>query len=450
MIYKQFITTKMNLDTIFSVITGVGGAVGIIRVSGKNATFVFDIFNTKKTQNRIATLIDLVHDGEFIDSVIITYFKNPNSFTGEDIIEISFHNGRFITDKIIEILSRVENFRMAEAGEFSRRAFLNGKMNLLTAEGIDNIIKAQTKSQHFLASKMLSGDTALVYDNFRSDTLQILSFIEANIDFADEDLPIEVIQKYKQKIEELSIKISNYLTQNKNKELIVHGLKMTIVGIPNVGKSSLFNTFLSRDASIVTDIAGTTRDSIEIAMDIDGIMIRLVDTAGMRKTDDIVEKIGVERSFDHAKNSDIRLFICTNIKDLPDIKIEKNDIIVLNKIDKNNNYVAEIELLKEKYNCEVVPISVKNKQNIDILYKTIVKNAKIITNFNNDGVYLNARHISLLNQSIISLNNAKNCDEIEIIAEHLRRSGFLIGQIAGIMTTDDILGEIFSKFCVGK
>ncbi len=438
------------MDTIFSVITGYGGSVGIIRISGINANKVFDIFCLTKTKDRLASLADLEYQNQFIDKIIITYFVNPNTFTGEDIIEISFHNGHFIKDKILDILSKIEGFRIAEAGEFSKRAFINGKIDLINAEGIDNIIKAKTKSQHFLASKMLSGSVGNIYNDFRLNIIEIMSFIEANIDFSEEDLPLEIILKYKTKIQVLLNKINDYISNNKNKELIVNGLKMTIIGIPNVGKSSLFNVILARDAAIVTDIAGTTRDSIEFAIDIDGILIRLIDTAGVRDTIDIIEKIGVERSVDHAKNSDIRLFVCTKISDLPDISIEKNDIIVLNKIDINPKYIDEIENLKNKYNCAIVPVSVKNKQNIDILFKQIADNAKIITNFYEDGVYLNQRHISLLNQVIICLNNAYNLDDIEIIAEHLRRSSFLIGQISGVITNDDILNEIFCKFCVGK
>ncbi len=440
----------MYQDTIFAPITGFGGAINIIKISGNQANIFFEHFSLPIPANKLATICALNHNGNFIDQAIITFFKNPHSFTGEDVIEISLHGGRFILTQIIKILSNIAGFRMAEPGEFSKRSYINGKIDLITAEGINSIIKANTKSQHLLASKMLSGQMSDIYENFRKEIVQISALIEANIDFSDEDLPVEIINFYKIKISDLIKQITHYLSQNKNHEMVMEGIKVVIIGLPNVGKSSLVNFMLSREAAIVTDIPGTTRDSLEFIMNIDGMQIKLIDTAGIRKTSNIIEQIGIEKSIEHAQNSDIKIIMGTSLTDLPNLQINSNDVIVINKIDLNQDYKTIVNYLANKHNCKTIAISVKNKINIDILFKTISENAQIASNFTQDSFYLNDRHKSLLNQTIASLEQALKNDEIEIIAEHLRRSSFLIGQIAGIIKSDDILNEIFNKFCIGK
>jgi tRNA modification GTPase len=442
--------------TIYALSTGPGiSGVAIIRVSGEDAKKVIQLLtNTKIPEPRVATLrkINKINTSELIDEGIILWFPGPESYTGEDMAEFHIHGSRSVVDALHASISVIKNCRLAEPGEFTKLAFQNGKINLLKAESIADLILAETEIQRQQAIKIMSGKAANIFNGLREKLLKILSHIEAKIDFPDEDLPEDILKNIKKISNEVTLNIKKILDDQKVGERIREGFKIAIIGPTNAGKSSLLNHLSNRDVAIVSEVAGTTRDVIETHLNIDGYPVIVSDTAGIRESKNEIEKKGVKLALNRAEEADLKLIIIDaktlDFKVVLKELIDENAILVINKSD----------LLKEDLNIEIkkyehVLISVKNKHKLDDLIlkiKNKLKN-KFITN--KDILITRERHRQHLEQCLNYLNNFEEKNESEDFdkaAEDLRLATRHLGMIVGIVDVEEILGNIFKDFCIGK
>ena len=434
------------METIFAPITSSNkSSIIIIRISGNKARSCLDYLGVgRNLVNRRATLQNLVDNktGELIDQALITFFNHPNSFTGEDVAEIAIHGSIYITTKITNLLLELENVRLAEPGEFSKRAFLNGKIDLVQAEAIVDLIESETQSQHRQALRQLNGNLGIIYDHWRSELINITANLEAFIDFPDEDLPIEIINSLESRVYNLIKEIGEHLNDNGRGEKIRQGLSLAIIGAPNVGKSSLINYLAKSEVAIVSEIAGTTRDVVNVHLNISGVAVIISDTAGIRKTNNSIEKEGVRRSLQKAKDADLKILVI----DAGNPKIDHNlideiTIVVLNKIDLNVGLELE---------AENIAISIKNKINLDKLLEKLEKKVQDLTCYNNSPPITRARYRYALKIVLENLSQFSLHKNIEFAAEDLRLAIREIGKINGKVEVDDILEIIFSSFCIGK
>ena len=442
--------------TIYALSTGPGvSGVAIIRISGPGAAKAIKLLTKKDLPiPRIATLrkINDINTSEFIDEGIIIWFPGPQSYTGEDMAEIHIHGGKAIVLTLQNELSKIENFRLAEPGEFTKIAFQNGKINLLKAEGIADLISAETEIQRLQAVKIMKGKTAEKFNILRDKLLKILSFVEAKIDFPEEDLPDENIQEIKRDSIEVLNKIKKILDDQKIGETIREGFKIAIVGPTNAGKSSLLNNLSNRDVAIVSEIAGTTRDVIETHLNMEGYPVIISDTAGIRNSKDEIEKKGIKLSLDKAENADLKLVV-VDIKSidlsgfLNDL-LKDNAILVVNKSD-----LIKGELPPEVKGLDHVLISLKKNLNLDKLISKIKERLKTKFIVNEDILITRERHRQHLIQcsdnlkNFIEKNDKKDFDKG---AEDLRLATRHLGMIVGKVDVEEILGSIFNDFCIGK
>lgn len=434
------------MTTIFAPINSItGSCVSTIRISGEKSLLLakkLGLKSIKANEIKFVKIKDVQND-ILIDEALISYFQAPNSFTGQDIIEISIHSSNFIYKKISEILLREKDVRIAQAGEFSQLAFLNNKLDLVQAEAIIDLIKSETELQHQQALKQLSGEGGKKYKNWRNKIIEILALIESFIDFPDEDLPQEIIDLANEKIQNLKSEISINLKNDKGQK-IKDGINLSIIGAPNVGKSTLLNYLAQSDVAIVSEIEGTTRDIININLDISGVAVKISDTAGIRQTNDLIEKEGIKRAFKNAHNSDLIIFIDDGSNQIDFLKEFKNNKIikVLNKIDLDNN--------SHKSDQFDVAISLKKNVNLDSLFEKISQNIKELIPQNSEFFITQERYKSALKSALFSLEEFDLENNIEIAAENLRIAASEIAKITGEISVDDILDVIFSKFCIGK
>ena len=442
--------------TIYALSTGPGvSGVAIIRISGPGASKAIKLLTKKDLPPpRIASLrkINDINTFEFIDEGIIIWFPGPQSYTGEDMAEIHIHGGKAIVLTLQNELSKIENFRLAEPGEFTKIAFQNGKINLLKAEGIADLISAETEIQRLQAVKIMKGKSAEKFNILRDKLLKILSFVEAKIDFPEEDLPDENIQQIKRDSTEVLNKIKKILDDQKIGEIIREGFKIAIVGPTNAGKSSLLNNLSNRDVAIVSEIAGTTRDVIETHLNMDGYPVIISDTAGIRNSKDEIEKKGIKLSLDRAENADLKLVV-VDVKSidlsgfLNDL-LKDNAILVVNKSD-----LIKGELPPEVRKLDHVLISLKENQNLDKLISKIKERLKTKFIVNEDILITRERHRQHLIQcsdnlkNFIEKNDKKDFDKG---AEDLRLATRHLGMIVGKVDVEEILGSIFNDFCIGK
>ena len=442
--------------TIYALSTGPGvSGVAIIRISGPGASKAIKLLTKKDLPPpRIASLrkINDINTFEFIDEGIIIWFPGPQSYTGEDMAEIHIHGGKAIVLTLQNELSKIENFRLAEPGEFTKIAFQNGKINLLKAEGIADLISAETEIQRLQAVKIMKGKSAEKFNILRDKLLKILSFVEAKIDFPEEDLPDENIQQIKRDSTEVLNKIKKILDDQKIGEIIREGFKIAIVGPTNAGKSSLLNNLSNRDVAIVSEIAGTTRDVIETHLNMDGYPVIISDTAGIRNSKDEIEKKGIKLSLDRAENADLKLVV-VDVKSidlsgfLNDL-LKDNAILVVNKSD-----LIKGELPPEVKKLDHVLISLKENQNLDKLISKIKERLKKKFIVNEDILITRERHRQHLIQcsdnlrNFIEKNDKKDFDKG---AEDLRLATRHLGMIVGKVDVEEILGSIFNDFCIGK
>ena len=432
------------MDTIFSSASSPQkSAIKIIRVSGSETKKLPKIFSFKPTQPRVASLRKIYdQNNNIIDNALIIFFPGPNTVTGEDIIELHIHGSSVIEKKIYNILSRIKRFRIADRGEFTKRAFLNGILDLTQAEGLNDLINSETENQFKISMSQYEGALSSKIYSWREEVIWLLSKLEALIDFSDEELPMELEQTFNFKVLKILEDMKNSLKYSRYGERIRNGFIITLVGRPNVGKSSLINYLSDRRASIVTDEAGTTRDIIEVIMDFEGFPVILNDTAGIRKTKSEVEKIGVERALEKAELSDIILILSDN-EDFayPELKSTCKKILVHTKSD------LKILPIKGIHN-----ISVKNNIGIDKLTNAIVSHLKSLAP-KQDAMLTRKRHIEAIKRSIYALNDMQKFDlnvNPEIASENLRIVAKEIGSMTNIIDVDEILDDIFSSFCIGK
>ncbi len=442
--------------TIYALSSGPGiSGVSVIRISGiKTAEIIKTLTGRELPKPRLATLrkINKINTSELIDEGIIIWFPGPQSYTGQDMAEIQVHGSKAVIDALHSSISKIENCRLAEPGEFTKLAFQNGKINLLKAESIGDLISSETEIQRQQAIKIMNGKSADQFNFLREKLLKILSNVEAKIDFPDEDLPNNILDEIKKNSDEVIAKIKKILNDKRVGERIREGFKIAILGPTNAGKSSLINYLSNRDVAIVSEIAGTTRDVIETHLSIDGYPVIISDTAGIRESKDEIEKKGIKLSLNRAEEADLKLVVVdAKSLDFTDVLkglLDENAILVINKSD-----LLEKEIDSEIKNINHVLISIKDNKNIDELISKIKNNLKNKFITSDDILITRERHRQHLEQCLDHLNNFNQKKEIEDFdkaAEDLRLATRHLGMIVGKVDVEEILGSIFNDFCIGK
>ncbi len=442
--------------TIYALSSGPGiSGVAVIRISGAHTSKVIGLLTGKDLPNpRMATLrkINKINTSELIDEALILWFPGPESYTGEDMAEIQVHGSKAVVDALHSTLSQIENCRLAEPGEFTKLAFQNGKINLLQAESVADLISSETEIQRQQAIKIMNSKSADKFNFLREKLLKILSHVEAKIDFPEEDLPNNILDEIQNSSEEVIIKIKKILDDQKVGERIREGFKIAILGPTNAGKSSLMNHLSNRDVAIVSEIAGTTRDVIETHLNIDGYPVIISDTAGIRDSKDEIEKKGIKLSLNRAEEADLKLVVIDaknpDFSDVLKDLLNKNAILVINKSD-----LLEKDIDPEIKKTNHVLISIKENQNIEELILKIKDNLKNKFITSDDILITRERHRQHLQQCLNHLNNfnqKKEIDDFDKAAEDLRLATRHLGMIVGKVDVEEILGSIFNDFCIGK
>ena len=457
-------------DNILALATPSGvGAISLIRISGpESISIVNNIFHGAENIKLIDQEPNKVQLGYIIDNditidkVLITVFKNPKSYTGEDLVEISCHGSTFIQESIIQLLLKFD-CRVAKPGEFTMRSFLNGKMDLGQAESVADLISSNSEASHRLAMNQMRDGFKKDINDLRIELVNFASLIELELDFSQEDVEFANMKELNKLLDKIVLNLKKLIDSFKTGNVIKNGLPIAIVGEPNTGKSTLLNTLLNEDRAIVSSIAGTTRDTIEDQININGVNCRFIDTAGIRSTDDEIESIGIERTFKKMGESEIIIFIIDYsildkakldyyIKYLGGIqdKFSKTKLItILNKKD----IKAEISIVDlQKFNP--IEISAKNKTNIQSLKDEISDYIKNLTNQINNSTISNSRHYDLLNKTFEEIHKVKlsiaNQISSDLLAIDIKQAIYYLGELTGEISNDEILGNIFSKFCIGK
>lgn len=451
-------------ETICALATATGGAIGIIRISGpKTLEILSDIFTKSLTKARPNT----IHYGhikdkdEIIDEVLVSVFRAPHSYTGEESAEISCHGSQYILNKVLELLVK-NGCRMANPGEFTMRAYLNGKMDLSQAEAVADIIASTNKATHQLAMSQLRGSVSNELSLLREQLLHLTSLMELELDFSDhEDLEFADRTELLQLTKKIDSHITRLAHSFETGQAIKQGIPVAIVGKTNVGKSTLLNRLLKDDRAIVSNVHGTTRDTIEDTIDIQGVTFRFIDTAGIRKTTDEVECIGIQRTYEAIKKARIVLWVIDDIpspKDIQEIVEETNDkhlVIIQNKEDKENSVKIPLCTFHSLHNYTFLRVSAKYNQHIDELEKTIYEAADIPTITETDVIITNARHYDALVRARQSLSHVldgmRSGLSGDLLSEDLRDVLSILAEITGgQITPNEVLGNIFKHFCVGK
>lgn len=452
-------------DTICAISTSQGvGAIAIIRVSGEEAISIANkIFKGKDLTTVNSHTINYGYiidkNNKVIDEVLVSVMRSPKTFTTEDTVEINTHGGVASTNKVLELLL-TNGCRLAEPGEFTKRAFLNGRIDLLEAEAVMDLINAKTNTQRELATNQITGKVSDLINKLRDDMIQIISNINVNIDYPEyDDVDIITNELLIPKITNIKNQINKIIKESQNGKIIKEGIKTCIIGRPNVGKSSLLNQLLEEEKAIVTDIAGTTRDIVEGQISLNGILLNIIDTAGIRQTEDIIEALGVEKSLKMMEESDLILFVLNNNEKITDDiktllnKLEnKNYIIIINKTDLPKKLNVE-ELPVDK--CQIVNMSIKNKTGIEELKQKIIEMFNISQIETTDPTYLsNSRSISILESCLESIKEVEkglgNNVPIDMIELDIKAIWEKLGTINGTTYEEELLDEMFSRFCLGK
>ena len=431
-------------DTIFAPATASGkSGVAIVRVSGGRAfESVEKLAKMKEISARKAVLTPVyTSDGEQIDEVIVICFPCPHSFTGENVVEFQTHGGRAVTALLLRELSKMDGYRMAERGEFTRRAVENGKMDLTAAEGLADLIDAETEAQRKQALRQMNGALADVYESWRKEMTGILAWLEAYIDFPEEELPETVSKSVCDKIVSLKDKITAHLS-DKRGERLRDGYKIAIVGAPNAGKSSLMNRLSRKDAAIVSSIAGTTRDVIEVRMDIGGYPVTIADTAGLHETNEEIEAEGIKRALKAAREADLILHVTDGFDS------ETNEYISFDS-DKTLRVVNKTDLLKNVPESGFA-VSAKTGDGIDFLLEHLKTTVEDAMNMREEPSFTRVRHQTALCECRDALERALNAFETELAAEDVRIASRALGKITGQVQVEELLDVIFKDFCIGK
>lgn len=452
-------------DTICAIATSQGiGAIAIIRVSGEDSINIVNKIFKGKNLNKVEShtinygyIID--KNQKIIDEVLVSVMHAPKTFTTENTVEINTHGGIASTNKVLELLL-TNGCRLAEPGEFTKRAFLNGRIDLLEAEAVMDMINAKTNTQRELATNQITGKVSNLINDLRDEMIQIISNINVNIDYPEyDDVDIITNDILIPKINNIKEKISKIIKESRNGKIIKDGIKTSIIGRPNVGKSSLLNQLLEEEKAIVTDIAGTTRDIVEGQISLNGIILNIIDTAGIRETEDIIESIGVEKSLKMMEESDLILFVLNNneplsddIKELLSKLKDKNYVVIINKTDLPRKFkTSELPVDKDK----IINMSIKNNQGIEELKNKIIQIFNISQIEMSDPTYLsNSRSISILESCLESIKEVEkglgNNFPIDMIELDLKNIWEKLGTINGTTYEEELLDQMFSRFCLGK
>jgi len=456
----------ISKETIIALATPNGlGAISVIRISGKDAIITTEkLFKSKKKKFLSKQKTHTVHlghilkNGHELDEVLITLFKGPHSYTGEDTVEISCHGSTYIQQEIIDLFIN-HGVRVANPGEFTLRAFINGKMDLNQAEAVADLIASENEGSHKLAMQQMKSGFSNDLKNLRSELLHFTSMIELELDFSEEDVEFAERGEFKKLVTKIQSELKTLINSFQSGNVLKNGISVAIAGKPNAGKSSLLNTLLNEDKAIVSDIPGTTRDSIEDSIIIDGIKFRFTDTAGLRETKDEVESKGIEKTKEKISNAKILLYLF----DINDITIneiksslktfEREDlsiILVRNKIDLKNKNKS---ILKELTNRELIEISATDSKSVTKLKKRLVNEVDILNPYT-DVIISNSRHYEALKKALKAIEEVnkglKNNISGDLLSVDIRRSIEHLGEITGEITNDDVLGNIFANFCIGK
>lgn len=446
----------MDNKTIYALSTVFGkSGVAVFRISGNNSLKAVECLtdiNSSKISPRHAYFCSL-HDvkGNALDKALIIYFKAPFSFSGEDIVEIHSHGSKAVIASLLENLGMLEDFRLAEPGEFSKRAFYNGKMDLTEAEGLADLIDAETSEQQKYALRQMDGELKNLYESWRSDLVSVLSYLEAYIDFPDEELPDDIVSNLENTVFKVKNSIQSHLSQSNCGERLRDGFRVVILGEPNAGKSSLLNTLAKREAVIVSDVAGTTRDAIDVYLNIGGYPVIFTDTAGLHSTEEQIEKKGIEIAYEKAEDADLIVALIDgknpNVEQFEKLSTScKNKIIyVVNKSD-----ILSQEQCYSFIEKGFMVISAKQKSGINSLINKV--NNRIASEFtgNSSALITRQRYREVLNDVFKNLNDFNLNKSIELAAEDIRLAARNIGKITGRIEVDEILDKIFGSFCIGK
>ena len=455
-------------DTIIALATPSGaGAIAVLRVSGENAISIVDacfksVTNKKTLSNQKTHTLHLGHivDGDrYIDEVLVSIFKNPNSYTGENTVEISCHGSQYIQQEILQLFLK-NGCRNADAGEFTLRAFLNGKLDLTQAEAVADLIASDSEASHQIAMQQMRGGFANEIQELRQELLNFASLIELELDFAEEDVEFADRAQFTALVSKISNVLKRLIDSFAVGNVLKNGIPVAIVGEPNVGKSTLLNALLNEERAIVSDIAGTTRDAIEDEITISGVTYRFIDTAGIRETEDIIENIGIQRTFENIEKAQLVLHLVDatkfdksipKIEELKEKYPNKRILTILNKSDLLEP--AKVENLKATLDNAIV-ISSKRKEGIHRLEEELTALSNIGALSNNLTIVSNSRHFEALNRALTAIKEVQSSIDMEISSDlfaiDIRESLHHLGLITGEVTTEDLLGNIFANFCIGK
>ena len=466
-------------DTIIALATASGsGAIAVLRLSGNDALTLASaqfrsIHKEKLLENQKTHTVHLGHildDNRVIDEVLVTIFKNPNSYTGEDVVEISCHGSIYIQQEILQLFLR-KGCRMANAGEFTLRAFLNGKLDLSQAEAVADLIASDNEASHQVAMQQMRGGFSSEIAKLREELLNFASLIELELDFAEEDVEFADRSQFKALVEKITFVLKRLIDSFAVGNVIKNGIPVAIVGEPNVGKSTLLNALLNEERAIVSEIAGTTRDTIEDEISIGGIGFRFIDTAGIRETEDIVESIGIKKTFEKISQAQVVMFLVSSFQliasevavktvviELEKVKNkfpQKQILVILNKIDQiTETELSSLTALLEPHASNLIPISAKTGAGVEQLTDALLNLINTGALRNNETIVTNSRHYDALLKAFEEIQKVKYGLESylsgDLLAIDIRQALFHFGEITGEITNDDLLGNIFANFCIGK
>ena len=442
-------------DTICALATAYGqSGIGVIRVTGPLSKSISKKILHQDLQPRYAyygSFFD--NDNNLIDKGVAIAFPSPNSYTGEDVVEFQGHGGVSVIRKLLDTIISLD-VRVAEPGEFTKRAFLNGKMDLVQAEAVQDLIQSSSEESALSAVRSLTGEFSEKINQILSELIALRVFVEATIDFSDEEIDFLESHEVSSKLHSLKLTLLNILESANQGAILRDGIHVAIAGKPNAGKSSLLNSLTKQPSAIVTDVAGTTRDVLKETIQIDGMPIHIIDTAGLHNSDNIIEQEGIRRAHTEINNADVVLLVydasdkSVDLSILPESVKDKPKIVIKNKIDLTGSKTG----IQKIQNNPEISISAKNGDGINIVRKALADFAGL--NSNTEGVFLaRKRHIIAINETLSFINSAisqLDGGASELVAEDLRQAGMHLGQITGEFSSDDLLGQIFSSFCIGK
>lgn len=446
----SFIATTSDIDTIAALATPPGrGGIAILRVSGPQVKQIIPILLRRELVARQATYLPFLNmNGEMLDEGIAIFFPNPHSFTGEDVLELHGHGGPVVADMLLQTILSL-GVRLARAGEFSERAFLNGKMDLTQAEAIADLINASSQQAARSAIRSLQGEFSKAIHALNEKIIHLRMYVEAAIDFSDEEIDFLGDEKISTQLTHIIHELETIQTNAKQGSFLREGITTVIAGEPNVGKSSLLNALSGKELAIVTDIPGTTRDVLRHYILIDGMPMHIIDTAGLRESEDIVEQEGIRRAYQEIEQADMVLYVTDSTKPWSDEKCDGSHIVIRNKIDLSH----EMPAIKEENGKTIITLSAKNGEGLGLLKQCI--KAKVGFHGETDGIYLaRRRHLDALARAYAHVKQSHhqltNACSGELAAEDLRLAHLALAEITGEFTADDLLGRIFASFCIGK